>query len=106
MFEKEAEEYATKKIGDFKPFQEDKESEWVSCCEDFQKGAEFGYNKAKEWNELKTKRPQLRTKVLWLIDKQLWLGELLESRIDFGEWELDSVLFNDYEISWKEIVLP
>ena len=45
---KEAEEYATKKVGDFKPIQEDKESEWMSCCEDFQKGAEFGYNKAKE----------------------------------------------------------
>ena len=48
MFEKNAEEYATKKVGNFKPIQEDKETEWVSCCEDFQKGAEFGYNKVRE----------------------------------------------------------
>ena len=47
--------------------------------------------------------PSLRKEVLWRVDNQLWLGELLESRIDFGEWELDSVLFDDHEIVWKEV---
>ena len=53
MFEKEAEEYATKKVGDFKPIQEDKETEWMYCYEDFQKGAEFGFNKDNEWHDLR-----------------------------------------------------
>ena len=94
MFEKEAEEYFRENAYNF---------DEVTACRECM---EFGYNKANEWHNLKTKRPQLRKEVLWLIDNQLWLGELLESRIDFGEWELDSVLFNDYEIRWKEIVLP
>lgn len=72
-------------------------------------GFKDGYAKANKWHYLRKDSndlPPLRKEVLWCVDKQLWLGELLESRIDFGEWELDSVLFNDYEITWKEIVLP
>ena len=99
MFEKEAEEYNQKVP--FNPLNVEKEIRRA-----FQKGAEFGYNKANEWHDLKTEKPPLRKEVLWCIDNQLWLGELLESRIDFGEWDIDSVLFNDYEIAWKEIVLP
>ena len=99
MFEKEAEEYNQKVP--FNPLNVEKEIRRA-----FQKGAEFGYNKANEWHELKTKRPQLRKEVLWCIDNQLWLGQLCESWIDFGEWDIDSVLFNDHEIAWKEIVLP
>ena len=100
MFEKEAEEYGHE-----------------HCCDScknlqsryrkvFKDGAEFGYNKANEWHNLKTEKPPLRKEVLWCIDNQLWLGQLCESWIDFGEWDIDSVLFNDYEIAWKEIVLP
>ena len=98
MFEKEAKEYGDNYV---------KSKYMETVDETWKKGAEFGYNKANEWHDLKTERPQLRKEVLWLIDdNELWLGELLESRIDFDEWELDSVLFNDYEIRWKEIVLP
>ena len=100
MFEKEAEEYGHE-----------------HCCDScknlqsryrkvFRDGAEFGYNKANEWHDLKTEKPPLRKEVLWCIDNQLWLGQLCESWIDFGEWDIDSVLFNDHEIAWKEIVLP
>lgn len=102
MFEKEAEEYANENLEHY----EEGQNDYKALKQAFQDGAEFGYNKANEWHDLKTERPQLRKEVLWLIDNQLWLGELLESRIDFDEWELDSVLFNDYEIRWKEIVLP
>ena len=70
MFEKDAEEYATKKVGDFKPIQEDKETEWTSCCEDFQKGAEHGYNKANEWHYVKDGLPDEGTYlVVWQNDK-------------------------------------
>jgi hypothetical protein len=72
----------------------------------YKDGFNDGYNKANEWHDLKTKKPQLRKEVLWLIDNQVWLGELFENRIDFDEWELYSVLFNNHEIRWKEIVLP
>ena len=99
MFEKEAEEYNQKVP--FNPLNVEKEIRRA-----FQKGAEFGYNKANEWHDLKTEKPPLRKEVLWCIDNQLWLGQLCESWIDFGEWDIDSVLFNDYEIAWKEIVLP
>ena len=99
MFEKEAEEYNQKVP--FNPLNVEKEIRRA-----FQKGAEFGYNKANEWHNLKTEKPPLRKEVLWCIDNQLWLGQLCESWIDFGEWDIDSVLFNDYEIAWKEIVLP
>lgn len=97
MFEKEAKQYGDNYI---------KSKYMETVDETWRKGAEFGYNKVNEWHDLKTERPQLRKEVLWLIDNKLWLGELLESRIDFDEWELDSVLFNDYEIRWKENVLP
>ena len=99
MFEKEAEEYNQKVP--FNPLNVEKEIRRA-----FQKGAEFGYNKANEWHNLKTEKPPLRKEVLWCIDNQLWLGQLCKSWIDFGEWDIDSVLFNDYEIAWKEIVLP
>ena len=110
MFEKEAEEYREKEKdkGYYWVTQEMEQSELDTIVdESFKDGAEFGYNKANEWHYMKDgDLPPLRKEVLWCVDKQLWLGELLERRIDFGEWELDRILFNDYEIAWKEIVLP
>ena len=97
MFEKEAEEWVENNL-------HSTEEDYIKAFKD---GAEFGYNKANEWYYVKDgDLPPLRKEVLWCVDKQLWLGELQERRIAFAEWELDSVLFNDYEIAWKEIVLP
>ena len=42
MFEKEAEEYANREVGTIQ------NDEWKNCVLDWQKGAEFGYNKALE----------------------------------------------------------
>ena len=107
MFEKEAEEYG---ITNYESCMYDNVKGWDTDRkareQAFKDGAEFGYNKAFEWHDLKTEKPPLRKEVLWCIDNQLWLGQLCESWIDFGEWDIDSVLFNDYEIAWKEIVLP
>ena len=50
MFEKDAEEYANKGLAE-----KYKTIEWYSRKNDFQKGAEFGYNKAKEELEEKYK---------------------------------------------------
>ena len=46
MFEKEAEEYQTEK---HKRFNEYEQLCWGDVYKDFQKGAEFGYNKANEY---------------------------------------------------------
>ena len=103
MFEKEAQrsfaELDDRGVGDDWSIEE-------SYVNGFSNGAVLGYNKANEWHDLKTEKPPLRKEVLWCIDNQLWLGQLCESWIDFGEWDIDSVLFNDHEIAWKEIVLP
>ena len=120
MFEKEAEEYATKKVGDFKPLQEDKETEWVSCCEDFQKGAEFGYNKARkelgtlgfidgynkanEWHFVKDgDLPKHEVNVLVLYNVQCI--NIAHYNYDYKEWHFDDSIVCDV-IAWKEIVLP
>ena len=103
-----AEEYATKKVGDFKPIQEDKESEWVSCCEDFQKGAEFGYNKANEWHYVKDELPkELHDVLCFVIHNEHRF--VLQGYLRDGRWVLSPLgtyLNNDDVIAWKEIVLP
>ena len=115
MFEKEAEEsfmckkvlykWETDKRSYIDGFKDCYNKAFVEADKNL-KAVVADFNKANEWHNFKTEKPPLRKEVLWCIDNQLWLGQLLESRIDFGEWELDSVLFNDYEIAWKEIVLP
>ena len=104
MFEKEAEEYQTRKH--HQRLYGNKPVVMKELNITYKDGFKDGYNKANEWHNLKTEKPPLRKEVLWCIDNQLWLGQLCESWIDFGEWDIDSVLFNDYEIAWKEIVLP
>lgn len=117
-----AEEYATKKVGDFKPIQEDKESEWVSCCEDFQKGAEFGYNKANEWHfPSKGELPETSDKYLVYTGGDPFVLEFDTDYNAFGywvaslgdDWGLREIDFEtvkdrgeDDVIAWKEIVLP
>ena len=48
MFEKEAEEWADKGLAE-----KYTTLEWYARKNNFQKGAEFGYNKANEWHNLK-----------------------------------------------------
>ena len=50
MFEKDAEEYARNKMGgkEFELITDDDVSKYEETRKDWQKGAEFGYNKCKE----------------------------------------------------------
>ena len=103
MFEKEAEEYATK-------LENVKYStlEWWSKRNAFYEGAEFGYNKANEWHYVKDgDLPKDNSYVLvWTIDGGI--------TTNYGEEYSDGIpengLFQGIHISdviaWKEIVLP
>ena len=98
MFEKEAEEWADKEFENYKTL------EWYARKNNFQKGAEFGYNKANEWHYVKDELPELYKDVLVvfprgdcdvkrLTNHNEWVGR--------GSWcSLTDV------IAWKEIVLP
>ena len=96
MFEKEAKEYAHE-----------------HCCDScknlqaryrkvYQDGAEFGYNKANEWQFVKDgKYPTHSNKVLVFTDEG----------VGFGIYGLDNKKWYTYDtgfdvIAWKEIVLP
>ena len=60
MFEKEAEEYANKWLCHVKDLElyhkKDDKPEYIRILEAYQKGAEFGYNKANEWHKLDLKQ--------------------------------------------------
>ena len=68
----------------------------------FQKGAEFGYNKANEWHYVKDgKYPTHSYRVLVFTDEG----------IGFGIYGLDDKKWHTYDtgfdvIAWKEIVFP
>ena len=95
MFEKEAEEYNQKVP--FNPLNVEKEIRRA-----FQKGAEFGYNKANEWHYVKDgKYPTHSYRVLVFTDEG----------VGFGIYGLDDEKWHTYDtgfkvIAWKEIVLP
>ena len=109
MFEKEAEEYAD-------------ENDICVCDEEYwshndikqayQKGAEFGYNKATEWHYVKDgdlpKEDTIEKETLYL----LWFGlndsDYLTGVFSHGRfWCFDSGWFETKDvIAWKEIVLP
>lgn len=75
----------------------------------FQKGAEFGYNKANEWHYVKDEFPPENVPLnIITLDKnkkrRLWVGEYKG-----GNGEYWSGYFNhfiDVPYAWKEIVLP
>lgn len=102
MFEKEAEEYNQKVP--FNPLNVEKEIRRA-----FQKGAEFGYNKANEWHYVKDEFPPENVPLnIITFDKnkkrRLWEGEYKG-----GNGEYWSGYFNhfiDVPYAWKEIVLP
>ena len=76
----------------------------------FQKGAEFGYNKANAWHFVKDgDLPKEKGNYLVAWKRTFYVKE-------YGEWGFDVDLFNadegyfegvgDFVIAWKEIVLP
>ena len=112
MFEKEAEEYLTEKR---KSFNEHEQLCWGDVYKDFQKGAEFGYNKANEWHYVKDELPR--------IINDYWSNDLIfltkdcsgnitkhfgnfSFRKDFEEYNTEDRFTLDEVIAWKEIVLP
>ena len=131
MFEKEAEEWAIDYVcKDCSRYKECKSKEHCTCkeCskEKWQNGAEFGYNKAKEWHYVKDgdlpKKENLEC--LCIIRPMKEEGESFENK-DFrgvlyfrnGRFYLDEDNSNDclketnsdftnLVIAWKEIVLP
>ena len=101
MFEKEAEEYAD-------------ENDICVCDEEywshndikqaFQKGAEFGYNKANEWHYVKDKLPPSGETVLLYYGTDV-MGKAVMSTgcVDCkGNWYKN---VDEEPIKWKEIVL-
>jgi hypothetical protein len=120
MFEKEAEEYMKDK------YRTTSVTGYNSMKLTYQKGAEFGYNKANEWHYVKDgdlpKEENLEC--LCIIRPMKEEGESFENK-DFrgvlyfrnGKFYLDEDNSNDYlketnsdftdlVIAWKEIVLP
>ena len=115
MFEKEAEEYNQKVP--FNPLNVEKEIRRA-----FQKGAEFGYNKANEWHfPSKGELPETSDKYLVYTGGDPFVLEFDTDYNAFGywvaslgdDWGLREIDFEtvkdrgeDDVIAWKEIVLP
>ena len=102
MFDKEAEEYATRECcttcRNINHFCKEKCECWTFA----KKGAEFGYNKANEWHFLKDgEYPTHSNRVLVFTDEG----------VGFGIYGLDNKKWYTYDtgfdvIAWKEITLP
>ena len=109
MFENEAEEYAEKHAfrvpydGSNK-FYDDKDYECSK--EGFQRGAEFGYNKANEWHYVKDgDLPKEPKRYLCKIEANVGGAityECSDYDVEYNSWR-DS--YGDV-VAWKEIVLP
>ena len=94
MFEKEAEQYANGKGHVGSP------TDFARLC--FQDGAEFGYNKANEWNNVKDKLPVNDVyKTYIVIDKY---NCSVVARFYNNEWCSYTVIRD--VVLWKEIKLP
>ena len=110
MFEKETEEYAEKHAfripydGSDK-FYDDKDYECSK--EGFQKGAEFGYNKANEWHYVKEEgTPKVEGHYLVCLrnkDKDIFDCWIYYDK-DIGWYSMKVRIKDIY--AWKEIVLP
>lgn len=120
MFEKEAERYVDEEY-DFCYYPEDNLSARINAERDWQKGAEFGYNKANEWHKQEiddifdsiSKDWDIRYFVCIMKDKN-WVTAT--GNCDEGcNGEVSVNLFFDHDddkyymddiVWWKEIVLP
>ena len=95
MFEKEAEEEINKEHWNYSIFKDLAQEYW-------QKGAEFGYNKANEWHYVKDELPiSDKDKYYFVVDK--W-NELMIARFYEGVWSNYSTIKD--VIAWKEFELP
>ena len=102
MFEKEAEEYTDCFWGASPSAQR-------AIKQSYQKGAEFGYNKANEWHFVKDELPPKKVPLnIITFDKnkkrRVWVGEY-----DGGNGQWWTGYFNhfiDVPYAWREIVLP
>ena len=99
MFEKEAEEYNQKVP--FNPLNVEKEIRRA-----FQKGAEFGYNKANEWHYVKDgDLPKVNELVLIKITGCFVLGWTNGTNW-FNDSNNGTIIDRRMVYAWKEIVLP
>ena len=98
MFEKEAEEYAIENWEHYEEGQNDSKA----LKQAYLAGAEFGYNKANEWNNVKDKLPvNDRYKTYIVIDKY---NCSVVARFYNNEWCSYTVIRD--VVLWKEIELP
>ena len=115
MFEKEAEEYATRECcmtcNNINHFCKEKCECWTFA----KKGAEFGYNKANEWHKVSDKLPALDAFVyLWKKGDDFPVVACRHIFCGQKEWVWDCMWGSGYTMSqskvkdylWKEIVLP
>lgn len=104
MFEKEAEEYVNEEY-DLCYYPEDNLSTRINARRDWQKGAEFGYNKANEWHYVKDgDLPEVDNRIVlcvcvdgYIDEKKHYILKLLTRK----EFPLFQPVY-----AWKEIVLP
>jgi hypothetical protein len=114
MFEKDAEE-RTLKDHCIHCWLRDAEEEhrctgfdYCSCYKDWQKGAEFGYNKANEWHYVKDRDlPKNNMQVLVLLEnKRLKIAIFMENKFTIWNKDYDTYTKLYNVIAWKEIILP
>ena len=110
MFEKEAEEYANEYGQD--AFTQFNMPQWIEPIRmerklGFQKGAEFGYNKANEWHYVKDgDLPPKTTLVLIKACGCFILGWLDDNDVWHNDSDNGARIPKENIITWKEIVLP
>lgn len=99
MFETDAEKYADEKCGTIET------EEKKFCRIDWQRGAEFGFNKANEWHYVKDKLPPSGETVLLYYGADVMGKAILSTGcIDCkGTWYKN---VDDEPIKWQEITLP
>lgn len=121
MFDKEAEEYKLQ-YSHYEVAKREDGTDYAKCVvnvtiqEAFQKGAEFGYNKANEWHYVKDgdlprdEKDMLMTKHLILLTKMkgsdclsLALGQY---NFSLQEFSYQHIIGLTEVIAWKEIILP
>ena len=118
MFEKEAEEYVLENFSSdyYGEFEMEKITEYSA----FQKGAEFGYNKANEWHYVKNgdlptkelEEKQLLIRVRNYTEDYIFAYYMLDKYYSKYGKRFYSDIDCDYPIdikdviAWKEIVLP
>jgi hypothetical protein len=109
MFEKEAEEYfETECLHSYADTEEQLKEDVIPA---FQKGAEFGYNKANEWHYVKDELPPIKKEYNGRSEPVLVLSK--EKEMQYAQyvekektWARGICKINFEPYAWKEIVLP